>query len=267
MTNSNVPETSAVKAIGYYYDISIPEHAEQYQKIVDLMKSRKVVLWDIHHTKQSKSFNFSNSGQIIDIETKCLFANQWNTRCGKRVFEWSEIAYPNKNIKKGYYLVLPPEFDQLLKDTFKCGYCGHQYHKPEQKWCDKCLGSEHLKEHELWLLRLKPLRGAIPKLEVPDELKEKYRVAQEKATVILCNKEMERLRENYKKTERDNGIEFRAKIWLLEHNIPLDNFIFYKHTQKLTFGWRTPLNENQIESLKLKLNGFPFPKMLDFKVA
>lgn len=266
MNNANVPKTIQLQVFGYRLDMTNPDEKAEYDEI--LKKLDGVEKWQYAVSLKTQiKFQFPKEGETIEIDTKCLFDNQWNTECGIRVWQWVEYSWPNHRIKDGYYLVMTEEFTQLLKDTFKCGYCGHQYHKPEQKWCDKCLGSEYLSESELPLLRLKPLKGKVSKVKFPDELKEAYRIAQEQSLAIRCEKEKQRLREKYKQAERNAGIEFCAKIWLLEHNIPINNFIFYDHTQKCTFGWNKPLTKDQIESLKLKLNGFPFPKMLDFKVA
>lgn len=263
---NKLPETIAVTVFGYWFDTSIPKDKNEYEEIVKKMEG--VEKWQYTKIPSiSTRFKFHKDGSIVDIETKCLFANQWNTACGKRIFQWMEYTWPNDKIKEGYYFVMTDEFKQLLKDKFKCGYCGHQYYKPKQDWCDHCLGSEYLEKSNLGLLRLKPLKGKVSKLTVPAKLREAYQIAQEKSLAIRCEKEIQRLRDNFKESERNNGIEFRAKLWLLENDISIDNFIFYKHTQKCTFGWRTALTKDQIESLKLKLNGFPFPKMLDFKVA
>lgn len=60
----------------------------------------------------------------------------------------------------------------------------------------------------------------------------------------------------------DNAkIETEAFTWLLDHlYCDLDNVIYYTHTGRFCFGWRTPIKSNQVEYGKLceLLEEFPF---------
>jgi len=54
-------------------------------------------------------------------------------------------------------------------------------------------------------------------------------------------------------TERD------GMLWIVEHDLPTDNAIFYNHTGRFCFGWRNPITGNAKTQLVEKLAGFPFP--------
>ena len=101
----------------------------------------------------------------IELETSCLFSNQWNTACGKRVFDWYEAIYPNRKIKEGHYLDITDEMRQIRQTTLVCGYCGKNYPNGKPGFCNACLDSEYLKESDLALLRLLPVALKFPTRE------------------------------------------------------------------------------------------------------
>jgi len=47
-------------------------------------------------------------------------------------------------------------------------------------------------------------------------------------------------------------------LWLIEHDIPTDNAIFYDHTGQWSFGWRRPYTGEARETLLKALAKFPF---------
>jgi hypothetical protein len=51
------------------------------------------------------------------------------------------------------------------------------------------------------------------------------------------------------------GISLR---WLIEHDIDIDNCIYYSHLKEFCFGWREKITEQERGQLIEKLNGFPF---------
>jgi len=60
-------------------------------------------------------------------------------------------------------------------------------------------------------------------------------------------------------------IERDGKLWLVEHDLPLDNAIYYNHTGKWCFGWRHTLSTEAREMLLAALAPFPFPYDVDTK--
>lgn len=47
-------------------------------------------------------------------------------------------------------------------------------------------------------------------------------------------------------------------IWLLDHGLPLDNVIYYSHTDKFGFGWRSPVSPEVKSKILDLMSEFPF---------
>jgi hypothetical protein len=77
--------------------------------------------------------------------------------------------------------------------------------------------------------------------------------------------ELKKLKEREKETIaklhqdiEDSKKEIKAFEWLIEHNISLDNVIYYNHTGRFCFGWRNKISEKEVPELSQKLIDFPF---------
>jgi len=215
----------------------------------------------------------------IMIETDHIFGNQWNTAPdetnaqGHRVFNWY-LAYRNqcKSLKTGHYLKITEEMIDLVKNTFNCGYCGAEYYGAENagKFCSACLDSEYLKETELFLLRLKSgdLRGSYKinreKL-TPEEEAEIMPCYIKRQTTGKTSRNANKLRKDRDDIEKkmrneiaDAKTERDGLIWLMDRNISVDNVLFYSHTGRFCFGWRSPVGDKVRAALLEKLADFPF---------
>ena len=214
-------------------------------------------------------------GQLVELETKHLFANQWNTapiegvsETGLRVFDWALDIWPNKSFKSGHYLEITPEMKAIRENTLKCGYCGVQHpRETDLTFCDRCLGSEYLKAGDLKMLRLYPISNSpsrYPALSEAEaaELLPRYTEAQLKGDARrkaeLAAQTRERVtREATAKIKRAEA-ERDGMLWLLDHDITTQNAIFYKHKSAFTFGWRTPLHFDVAVALSELLKRFPY---------
>lgn len=213
-------------------------------------------------------------GHEIDLETKHLFDNQWNTapiegisESGLRVFDWALDVLNNKHIKQGHYLDQTPEMTAIRETTLTCGYCG-KHHALGKVFCDACLDSEYLKQEDLHLLRLLPVTTSFGGKRAPltaEELAEllpRYKDAQlhgntERGRKRIAKKRADILHKaelaiDNAKTERD------GLLWLMDHGINIDNVIYYSHTSKFCFGWRKPVGEAVKSELLDVLCEFPF---------
>lgn len=206
-------------------------------------------------------------GQPVELETRHLFDNQWNTgptetsEQGFRVFDWAEAIYPNRHIKQGHYLEQTEEMEQARRARFKCGYCGAQYVNPAGKWCRKCLGSQYLKRDELRLLRLKPVTaglGAQFTDEAPAELAGEYEVRQHDARHKRLEKDHADKLRRLERNIEDAKTALEAFHWLIDHGQDVENVIFYSHTGRFCFGWRTPIDAAEYSALVDVLCEFPF---------
>lgn len=214
------------------------------------------------------------------VETDYIFGNQYNTAEGIRIFEKCSALHSDERgrLKKGggYYIAEGIDELRAYQDKVKvCGYCGAQYYETEKTVCDKCAGSEYLKETELHLLRLLPVResfGAKRKLTEAEhaELLEKYRTAQGLGKInrqeAAKSKNRQKVASLIPEAEGKAAalieaakIETDAYTWLLDHGVNiLENTIYYTHTGRFCFGWRNPLTDDEKSKLLDILCEFPF---------
>lgn len=136
----------------YYLNLDDPMQREEYIKLKKSLVEMNLCLFDSISFGQSdwyKSKIKPLDGQEIELETKYLFNNQWNTAStltsdkGIRVFDWAEAIYPNKNIKEGQWLEQTEEMIKIRQDFTRCHWCGEISHRitsilPEYKTCPHC---------------------------------------------------------------------------------------------------------------------------------
>lgn len=203
---------------------------------------------------------------VYHIETKHIFANQYNTVEGFRIHEYNRrySEYNHSLTDIGYYI--NPEDIKKIREVQKqvkvCNYCEAQYWNSKQKWCNKCLGSEYLAESEMYMLELLPLlddRSAINKdIKIPKYLINKKRKLYN-AKMHLKNKQ----RQANDLEEAKQGIieaktKYNAKKWLIDNNVYTDNVIYYSHLKKFSFGWRGTLDSQYKSRLLDVLSKFPY---------
>lgn len=63
----------------------------------------------------------------------------------------------------------------------------------------------------------------------------------------------------YESEKRSNEIEKEGMLWLWDKGFSLDNVIYYSHTGKFGFGWRSPLSDVVASKLLDIISEFPFP--------
>jgi len=209
----------------------------------------------------------------VELDPSHLFENQWNEKGGgnRRLFDWYEGIYANRNFKSGHWLEITAEMTAARANTLKCGYCGKHYgpyHEPAPgEFCTACLDSAYLKEGELHLLRLLPLVGLQDRAKLSDaeraallplyvsrqttgaDSRAKARRDKQRADVIA----------DYAKDSANIKAEHDGKLWLWEKGFDLDNVIYYNHTGKFCFGWRSPLSDSVVSKLLDVISEFPFP--------
>lgn len=207
------------------------------------------------------SFKYSKP-ETVEIETKCLFNNQWNTK-DKRVFDcigcydnydWNEIF--------AQWLDITPEMIQIRKDSYKCGYCGKQYCDPGKGFCSECIGNKFLKKEDLYLLRLLSINSTLKRKELTqmefDILLPLWAKEQTETQNKLLKDKIEDFQRQIKKDYQNHKIEFKGLQWLIDNKKfqYIDNIIYYNHTETFCIGWRDPVQDQQ-EVLK-DMKGFPY---------
>lgn len=213
-------------------------------------------------------------GSPVELETTCLFNNQWNTapvegvsENGLRVFDWALDYMPcnNPNLKRGHWLEQTQAMRDARHNNVKCGYCGHmQPYSETQTLCHHCAGSEYLTEKDFPLLRLRRIdapdaRKYPPLTEVETaELLAVVVPARAAAKVARLAKIRAEIIANADKEIKDAQTERDAKLWLLDRGEEIDNVIFYTHTQRFCFGWRKGLTAAEHSHLCDLLCEFPY---------
>jgi len=251
----------------YNFDINKSGEREAYDALCADMKTQGVKCFATHG---GNSHYVPQHAGEIELETKTVFDNQWNTVDRLRVFDWAEDAcLPAKWMKRGHYLTITNKMREIRRNTNSCGYCGNQ--EPATKgtvFCGKCIGSEYLQASDLKLTRMwavdegKNKRPDLTEREAAmllplyrqaqihgTEARDDVRIAaQREAYVSSCTKAIDAAT-----TERDGF------LWLMDNAIKTSLAIYYKHTGRFAFGWRRPIGATELGELKQSLSGFPFP--------
>lgn len=259
-------EPIKLKVVKYSLSTKEPAGKAEYAKIKERCAALGYKLFDCISTTGE---GIDKIPEVVTVEPEHLFSNQYNTVEGFRVFDWYESIVINCQTRKnGYYLEGDPAtlaaLEGLKQSRHQCGYCGKQYDNPTELFCTDCLGSEYLREGELYLLRLLPVKisfGADRAALVGEEaerLGAAYRAKQEGMKAIRATLEVKRLQQRADKLETEAAIkkaqidhETEIQCKLLRLGIETDNLIYYAHKDEWVFGWREELSNCEY----LRLNG------------
>lgn len=250
-----------VKLIRYDLNMDEEKDRKEYKKIQDRCKKLGY-----------KLFNYIAMGEKneipegeYEIDTSCLFDTQYNTiktkeHRGYRIHDWLEPIYPNRRLKKGYYLENTEELKKLLSVTYECKYCGKQYTQEEAtkvKYCKKCRGSDYLKEENYNLIILTKIGNKASKGKLPDEVIKDIKEQQKetfKQQIFKSNKDkLYSLQQDIEEAK----VEYQGYLWLVEHYISIENVIYYSYKKTFCFGWKEPIKnrkelEKQLKDFKWK---------------
>jgi hypothetical protein len=275
METETAQKTLTTKLHSYWFDIGNPSEAAAYNELCEKLRNTPGRGSWMHVWADTRERSHGNGTLTVELETSCLFGNQWNTSADSpepfrnhRVFDWYEGIYPNRSIRSGHYLDITAEMIAVRAITLQCGYCGAHYRDGKPGFCSACLDSPYLKETELRLLRLLPVAESFGAdraeltAEERAELLPLYVARQttgsESRALKARQAAFQRIEEKYRKEKHAVEEEYRGFLWLWEHAVNLDNVIYYSHTGKFSFGWREPLSESVKSRLLDLLVEFPF---------
>lgn len=267
----------------YRFDLMKPADRIEWSKLQKRLQYRGLECTESRAGGGSHYHDFARFSPPVDVELETLFvfSDHWYTapildtdKNGVRVFNWAKDYLPETpHIAQGHYLEQTKEMVEIRDNTYACGFCAAQYHRPDHEFCTKCLGSERLKEKELKLLRLLPTnlhhpgqtdrnRPNLTANETAD-LIPRYREAQIYG-VTKSDKERIAKRRQAIIDERDRAIhhanvEAEGLLWLLDRGIQTTNVVYYSHGGYFAFGWKRHLSKEEVLDLAAALVGFPYP--------
>lgn len=215
------------------------------------------------HT-ETEHRKFCSEARTVHLEGDHIFDDQWNTEEGHRLFDFVEYRWPNPLIISGYYLELPAEAFAMRR-TLKCGWSGDYFPADsgvQFNVSEAVLGGAHLEKSNLHLLRTLPINGDHRRPELTAEELElimpRYLAAQWKTDVGARAKQLEALEADYTET-LEKALKKRDGLrWMLKAGIPLENAIYYRHTDTFCIGWRRTLGAKEAALYTERMEGFPF---------
>jgi hypothetical protein len=254
----------------YAFNTHDPQAREEYKALcAKLRQDKDRRFFNVLEIERKDRLKFDSPD--IELETDFVWADQWNTACGKRVFDWYEGIIPGGSnyYKQGHYLDITEEMREARANQLVCGYCGARYWKQDNPpvFCTRCLDSEYLKETEVYLLRLMPAglhfptRAPLTETEQA-ELLPQYVARQTTGKDSRAVQRKARVRQSvidkYQKHSHAVETEYKGFMWLLDHAVNTENCIYYSHTGKFSFGWRQPVSASVKSALLDILVEFPF---------
>jgi hypothetical protein len=262
----------------YSYNLNDPAQREPYHQLnarlsAEVKAGKRghclnvMAGYDAEARKHDSMVKAAESAGVLTLETEHLFGNQWNSVEAGRVFDWYEgINFDNRLLKFGHYLEITPEMEAVRRNTVVCGYTGQQF--PADcgfafNTTERGLASFGLKESELHMLRLLPIwpedqKRAPLTTEERECLMPLYVAARCKVMESQRAKQRAEVEAEYKKDTALAETEYRGKLWLLDRGLSLENVIFYSHTARFNFGWRTAYGPKAAAAMADSLTGFPY---------
>lgn len=253
----------------YSFYINEAQGAADYAALVEKLKAAGLKCFETHGG--SSHYKHELAGPVA-LETKHLFDNQWNAAPigdsnGHRVFDWAQDYQPNRNpnLKRGHWLEQTEEMRTARANRCKCGYCGNQVDMPNvPAFCPNCIDSEYLKPDQLHLTRMQPIandnRAQLTAAELAERMplykdaqlygtteRGKARIAKRRASIVA----------DRDATIKHANVEHDGLLWLMDNGIS-EEPIYYKHTGRFGFGWRSPVDESIKPELLAALEKFPF---------
>ena len=266
----------------YRFDVSKPGEASAYAELLEnTLKKIGFPVWTMDlrngYSADPNGWRFMDKirkcADPVALETDHLFADQWNSEQGLRMFNWAECVYSSYHIKEGYWIEQTEEMRDVLRNTHKCGYCGAQDAANGYIFCPHCTGSAYLTEEDLHLTRMLPVayKGNRAKLTKAERtlLLPIYREAQLHGqgdrSIAAAKAARVRVDAEYQAATRKAEAEHKGFTWLLDRGLQIDNAIYYSHTGRFCFGWRQGVSESVKSTLLDVMSEFPFP--CDIKCA
>lgn len=270
--------TISTRIIGYSFDVSKPGQAEAYDALCDQLRAtpgRGKILNPLVEAGRNNELHIPEGGAKVELSERHIYKNQWDADFIEgfdkpfRVFDWYEVIYPNRDLKRGHYLEITDEMRSARDHTKECGFCGHQEPvSTGNEFCPRCPASRYLDTPQHPLLVLLPVstdRGMTTfSVEIMSRLEGYIETKRNAAFDAAYRDSREKVDDDAERdilriTMRRNGY-----WWLLDHRVPLNDWHFHQDSE--TFSYRPSPNihvndgKDAAENMArfLKANGFPY---------
>ncbi|MFK7941832.1 MAG: hypothetical protein AB8B85_02780 [Paracoccaceae bacterium] len=261
-----IPATIRTVIHTYRLDTNKPLERAEHQQLLEQLKDGRHWM----HAMGATSDHAHMQGGVIELETDCLFDNQWNATdnspsfAGRRVFDHYEAIFPNRSIKIGHWLEITDEMRDIRQSVKQCGYCGALHYPPrELTFCDRCMTSEYLTPKDFPLLLLLPVsdrrdRRQVVSAEEAGELSQEYARGRLEVTAAIASRLQDKIHSDYQKKLQKASDDVLAARKTRDIRIALfeagyqdhSNMIYYNHTDTFSFGWRSAIPDE--EKVKLR---------------
>ena len=277
METETKEKTLTARLHSYWFNVSNPTERAAYDAMRAEIEANGTGRGHWMNAWGGKHESWGNGVCTVELETKFLFGNQWNSSVDSpahpnaRLFDHYEEYMPtgmNKSIKSGHWLEITPEMSAIRASTLQCGYCGKHFPDGKPGFCDACLDSPYLKEKDLHLLRLLPVAesfgGNRAELTADEQAAllplyvARQTTGRDSRAVKAYEAEGRAIEEKYSKANHAIETEREGMLWLHDKRVSLDNVIYYSHTGKFCFGWRNSLSDAVKSRLLDLLCEFPF---------
>lgn len=266
----------------HYYDFDIKEHEDRVKwgELFNMLRHDLGLKPHVFNTEVNrvdwKKIVHDNRTEDLYLETDYIFDNQWNgnsdTNKNYRFFDWKLYEFPNKDFKTGYWI--EPTYETMdIRGQFQCRYCGKLMgYGFGDGFHHECLGSRYLKANEIeitslcrvyekWAKNRKPVK-------IPGHIWKEYTKRQAQTWSNIASKKhitsIENAKEKAEKAIISANIGLEVSNFLIDHDLfdHVDNFIYYNHSNTVTFGWMSSAKypKEKAEELRnsLEKNKFPF---------
>lgn len=263
----------------HYYNFNLdsnPEDRAKWKELYKMLKNTLGLKPSILNTEINrvdwKKIVHDNRTEDVYLETDYIFDNQWNgssdTNKNYRFYDWKLYEFPNKNVKKGYWI--EPSYETMdVRGQFQCRYCGKLMgYDFGDGFHHECLGSKYLKAdeieivslcrvHERWHKNEKPVK-------IPGHIWKEYTKKQAETWSNIVSKKHITAKEKAEKDVLSANIRLEVSNFLIEHELfdHIENFIYYDHTDLVSFGWmsNSKYSKEKAQELRdsLEKNNFPF---------
>jgi hypothetical protein len=268
----NVKETEVTTVHRFSFDLSDPKQKEGKRSLFSALRALGYSISRLHGTSPTEPVKGVQDPHQVQVDLTQLYPNRWivSTPSGPASLD-SFRGYLHEGKAVGHYLVLTPRMQELGRTVRSCGYCGRASRSLSEEFCSGCIGSPHLEESSLWMLRLLPVHGPQDRPPLSEDELSRLRSAWLEAQTTrpwVATNTQKILASAYAELKLNNkraAKRYETQQWLAAGNVNTSNVILYDTNIRggyLLVGLATPLSPALAEVWRSKLQLADFPYAL-----